>query len=82
MAEERRNFDKEILDELKLVKQLIIDMQIGGAVLQDNICVLKEADAHTRLTKLEASGKWMKALAVATPAVGSVIFAALRYFKL
>lgn len=41
---------------------------------------LMEADAHTRITKLESAIKWTRGLVIAIPSFGGLVFAALRYF--
>jgi hypothetical protein len=42
---------------------------------------LMKADAHTRLTKLEAAHKFWKAVAIAFPSIGGLIVGLMRYFN-
>ena len=41
---------------------------------------LMKADAHTRITKLESAHKFWKAVVIAMPSLGGLIFAVLKFF--
>jgi hypothetical protein len=41
---------------------------------------LMQADAHTRLIKLESAHKFWKGMAIAVPSLSGTIFACLRFF--
>jgi len=41
---------------------------------------LMQADAHTRITKLESAHKFWKAVAIAIPPLGALILGCMTYF--
>jgi hypothetical protein len=86
MPEDRRRFDREILNEIKKVHEIVQEIQIDRAILKTKVEQLrddlKEADAHTRICSLEQSRKVWKAVVVAIPAFGGLLLGILRYMKM
>ena len=80
--EDRRQYDREILSEIKEVKGMVQEIQVDRAVLKDNVLRLEKADSHTRLCKLEGAHTFWKAAVIAVPSFGGLLFGALRYFKM
>jgi hypothetical protein len=82
MPEDRRRFDREILNEIKEVKSMVHEIQVDRAILKTQVDLLmKETDetkAHTRICSLEQSRKVWRAVVLAVPSFGGLLFAALK----
>lgn len=73
--EERRQGNIKLEEKLDKIIRVVTRTEV-------QVEALMAADSHTRITKLESSHKWMKALVVAVPSFGGLLFAGLRYFKM
>lgn len=66
--------DKQLEDKLDKIIRVVTRTEV-------QVEALMHADAHTRLTKLETTqknGKWLVGICMAVP---TIVFSALRYFK-
>lgn len=84
METDRRRFDREILDEIKSVHEIVTDIKVTQAVLntQVNKHLLDsdKLDANTRICSLEQSRKLWRAIVVAIPSFGGLILGLLKIF--
>jgi hypothetical protein len=72
MSEDRRQIDREILNEIKEVKSMVYEIR------EDRAVDYGTTDAHTRICSLEQSRKMWRAVVVAVPSFGGLLFAAFK----